>query len=345
MKILKAAALLTAAACSLSACSSVVNPGGGGDTVTVYSNSLSDGRGEWLKAEAEKQGISVQLVELDGGDLYNRLVAEKANPQADVLIGLNDVYIRKLKNQDVLGKSNPSWADKITDDSADEDGLFWPLIKEPIMLVANDAAPEQPTDWSDLWTKPEFKDKYAVPTTLGGGTNQMVMTSILNRNVDSNGNLGIGQEGWDNLKAFYGNGKPAEQGTDLYASLKNGSVIAGPMWLTGKIAREEQYGIKTHAIDSSVGIPILHQYVSVINGSKKAEQAEKFLEWFGSGEVQGAWSKNFGTAPVNSDALATGNPEIVEFVEGFQAQDLDWDFVAENLDKWVEEATLKYLNQ
>lgn len=341
--------VLAVTAISASSCSSIVNPGGGDDTLTVYSNSVSDGRGDWLKEQAEKEGIKLQFVDLGGGDLYNRLVAEKANPQADVMFGLNEVYVRKLKEQDVLASDKPDWADKVDASEADSDGTFWPLIKEPIMMVQNDGAfpnkADAPKDWSSLWTDPAFKNRYEVPASLGGATNQMVMTSILNRNVDPQGKLGISDEGWKNLEMFYKNGNPAEQGVDLYARMKNGQVVAGPMWLTGKISREQQYGIKSSPIPSKDGIPILHGYISEIKGTKKQELAEKFINWFGSGEVQGEWSKKFGTAPSNSEAREKGDKQIVEFVDSFKQQDINWDFVAKNLDAWVEEATLKYLNQ
>jgi hypothetical protein len=43
----------------------------------------------------------------------NRLLAEKANPIADVVFGLNQVYFEKLKAEKVLAASTPSWADKV----------------------------------------------------------------------------------------------------------------------------------------------------------------------------------------------------------------------------------------
>ena len=43
----------------------------------VYTNSGSDGRGDWLKERAAQDGFSIEYVQLGAGDLANRLVAER----------------------------------------------------------------------------------------------------------------------------------------------------------------------------------------------------------------------------------------------------------------------------
>lgn len=345
------AAVACLALIPLSACSSVVNPGSsGGDgeatTLTVYSNSVSDGRGDWLKGQAKDAGFDLQIVDAGGGDVYNRILAEKDAPVGDVVFGLNDVYFNKLIDADTLEKYTPAWADKVAADTEDSTGTYFPIVKEPIMLVcdtANLSNGQMPGDWPDLWEKEEFRGKYEVPAKLGAATTQMVMTSILTRYQDPAGKLGISQDGWDAIGAWYANGVRAEEGTDLYARMSNGDVACGQMWLAGKFSRDAEYGLTTQAAHPSVGVPMVHQGVAVIKGSKNLEAAKKFEDWFGSAEVQAAWSKQFGTAPTNVDALAGGSQEAIDFTNSFTAQDIDWAFVASNLDAWVEEVQLNYV--
>lgn len=85
------------------------------------------------------------------------------------------------------------------------------------------------------------------------------------------------------------------------------------------------------------------QGIAVVKNAKHSESAKAFVDWFGSGEVQAAWSKEFGTAPVNSEAIPNGDQEIIQYTDSFMSQDIDWSFVAQNIDSWVEEIELNYI--
>lgn len=318
------------------------------ESLIIYSNSVSEGRGDWLKKEAEAAGFKLDFVDLGGGDVMNRLTAEKNNPIADVTFGLNNVYFEKLKAQNVLESYTPAWAGDVDSALGDEtDKQFWPIVREPIMLVYNKAAyttpAEAPQDWTDLWSKDQFKGRYEVPTGLGGATTQMVLSGILSRYADPSGELGVSAQGWEQVKAYFANGNRAVQGEDLYSRMKKSQVDAGQMWLAGKASREKQYGISTEAVKPGVGVPFAVQQVGLVKGTKKAETAKKFIDWFGSAEVQAKWSKQFFTAPVNTKAAAAGDAQAIEQTASFTKQDIDWTLVGKNIDKWVEKITLEYL--
>ncbi|WP_228023348.1 extracellular solute-binding protein [Streptomyces acidicola] len=318
------------------------------ETLVVYSNSVSDGRGDWLKKEADIAGFKLRLVDLGGGDIRNRLLAEKANPIADVTFGLNNVYFESLKKAKVLDAYTPSWAGKVDASAGDEAGKeYWPIVREPVMLVYNKAAytkPDQaPSDWPDLWTKKQFAKRYEVPSDLGGATTQMVLAGILSRYRDDKGDLGVSQAGWDAVKAYFQDGVPAVPGTDLYAQIAAGKVDAGQMWLAGKATREQQYKVSTEAAHPKTGVPMVVQQVGLVKGTKKSAEAKKFIDWFGSAKVQAAWSKQFQTVPTNKDALAQADPAAVSATDSFTEQAIDWAFVAQHLDQWIEKIELDYL--
>ncbi|PAT06407.1 ABC transporter substrate-binding protein [Corynebacterium hadale] len=339
------AALLTVAAVALplAACSSSDGESGD-DPIVIYSNSTSDGRGEWLTDQASEAGFNIEFVDLGGGDVQDRLVAEKANPIADVVFGLNNVYFENIKAEDVLESYTPSWSDKVEAGLGDDD-TYWPIVREPIMLVYNDAAfteADAPKDWSDLWEQDRFHDRYEVASGLGGATTQMVIAGILSRYLDENGDLGVSDEGWKAIEAYYKNGQKSVKGTDLYARMQSGEIDAGQMWLAGKASREKEYGIKTSAVHPSTGVPMATQHVAKVAGSDNPK-VEEFIDWFGSADVQASWSREFFTAPVNEDALADADQTAVEETDSFTAQDIDWQIVAENLSAWVEKIELQYL--
>lgn len=347
--VLMSAALMTAGSLLTTACTppgQASSPSN--ESLIVYSNSVGDGRGDWLKKEAEAAGFKLEFVDLGGGDVMNRLTAEKNNPVADVTFGLNNVYFEKLKAQNVLEPYTPAWASEVDAAMGDEAGKqFWPIVREPIMLVYNKAAyasaTDAPQDWTDLWTKEQFKGRYEVPTSLGGATTQMVLAGILARYADPSGDLGISAKGWEQVKAYFANGSRAVKGEDLFSRMKKSQVDAGQMWLAGKASREKQYGIATEAVKPAVGVPFAVQQVALIKGTKKAATATKFIDWFGSADVQAKWSKQFFTAPTNTLASAAADAQAIEQTAGFKKQDIDWSLVAKNIDKWVEKIELEYL--
>lgn len=312
--------------------------------IVLYSNSVSDGRGDWLVEQAKEAGFEVEYVDAGGSDTVERIVAEKNNPVADVVFGPNDVHFQYLKSEGTLQAYEPDWADKV--ESKDPDGQFFSVVEEPIMLVANTAAfldaADAPQDWTDLFESDDFSGRYEVPADLGGGTTQMVLTSILTRYRDDDADLGISDDGWEAIERYFANGSPAIEGTDLYARMAAGEVDAGQMWLAGKVSREAEYGLTTEPIPSEDGVPIVHQNIGLVKGSDNAKSKE-FIDWIGSAEVQAAWSNEFFTAPTNEDAAPQADQQAVEMTDEFEPQEIDWVWVSENLKSWVEEIELNYL--
>lgn len=291
---------------------------GTGVTLNIYTNSGADGRGEWLTERAAKDGFKVQVVDAGAADTQNRLLAEKASPIADVVYGLND-----------------------------DEGYYHAIVKQAILLVydQNQLTEDQaPTDWPDLWTKPEFDKKYEYLTSLGGGTVRNVIAGILTRYADPNGDLGIAKEGWDAIAEYYKHGVPNESGVDLYAQIasENSTVVCGQMWSSGVESRDEQYGVKTGYAIPDIGVPYAVEGVAIVNGTKNEEEAQRFVNWFGSAQVQGEWAETFSTLPANTNAVGKAN-EFNQTIAELPAQQIDWALVAQNIDAWCEKIMLEYM--
>ena len=73
------------------------------------------------------------------------------------------------------------------------------------------------------------------------------------------------------------------------------------------------------------------------------EKAVEFANWFGSSETQEAWMNKFGTIPCQKAALEKAPEDVKEFIGSVHQQEMDWKFVAENLDSWVEKVELELM--
>lgn len=320
---------------------------GTGTTLTIYSNSVSDGRGEWLQERAAQDGFKIQFVDANPADIQNRLIAEAASPIADIAFGLNTILWESLKTADVLEQYVPVWASEVSTGLNDPDGYYHATVKQAILLVydMNQLDPANaPTDWLDLFTKEEFYDTYEYQTSLGGGTVRNVLAGLLTRYQDPNGELGISDEGWEAIAKYYEHGVPSESGVDLYGQISSdtSTVVCGQMWSSGIAARDEQYGTKTGYVVPEVGIPYAVESIGIVKGTKNLEEAQRFVDWFGSAQIQGEWAQQFSTLPANTNAVAMAD-DFNKEIANIPAQDIDWSLVAENIDEWCEKITLEYM--
>ncbi|ALX66153.1 extracellular solute-binding protein [Microbacterium sp. XT11] len=319
--------------------------GGSGEKIIVYTNSNSDGRGEWITEKAKEAGFDIEIVGLGGADLTNRIIAEKNNPVGDVVFGLNNMFFEQLKAEDAIEAYEPSWSGEVPQESGDPaDGAYWPLVEQAIVTVYDqNRITDPPADLEELYTGTGYAGRYEVNTALGQATPQLVLASILTENLDKDGDLGVSDKGWDLVADYFANGSPAVEGTDLYARITRDEVDYGVLPSSGIAARDEEYGTKTGIIVPEYGVPYVTEQIAPIAGSGNEEQAQKFIDWFGSAEVQGEFAAEFNAMPVNEKAIEKANPEVVKLMDNLPRQDIDFGFVSEHLGDWVEKVTLEYI--
>lgn len=319
---------------------------GTGVELTIYTNSGSSGRAEWLQERAAQNGFKLAILEDGAGSVQQRIIGEAANPIADVVFGLNAIIWNDLIARDLLVPYEaPSWASEVSAGLNDPNGYYYAIVKQAIVLAydsAQVAEADAPKDWPDLWNDPKFEGKYEYPTGLGGGTTRNVIAGILTRYVDPEGELGVSDEGWEAITEFFAHGTPAEDGVDLYAQFVNpdSPVVMGQMWSSGVTQYDATYGTKSGVARPEVGIPYAVEGVGIINGTDKMEEALLFIEWFGSAQIQGEWCEQFGTMPANEIAAAKADP-VQQDLCSIPAQDIDWALVAANIDLWCEKIMLE----
>lgn len=152
------------------------------------------------------------------------------------------------------------------------------------------------------------------------------------------------KEGWDAIAEYYKHGVPNEDGVDLYAQIasENSTVVCGQMWSSGVETRDQQYGVKTGYAIPDVGVPYAVEGVAIVNGTKNEEEAQRFVNWFGSAQIQGEWAEVFSTLPANTNAVGKAN-EFNQTIAELPAQQIDWALVAQNIDAWCEKIMLEYM--
>ena len=140
----------------------------------IYTNSASGGRGEWLVEKAKEAGFNIQMVQVPGGELTDRVIAEKNNAIADMVYGINVMDMNKLKAQDLLIQFTPVWIDKIDKSLADSEGIIIQYLFN-LILISNPDVDVMPNDWTELGE--QYTQKYALHG-LTGGTGRAILGSL-----------------------------------------------------------------------------------------------------------------------------------------------------------------------
>ncbi|MCT4686898.1 extracellular solute-binding protein [Vallitalea sp.] len=304
--------------------------------LVIYTNQIDGDREELFKILVEEQNFNfdVVFVQSGGGDIRDRLIAEKNNPIADVVLGASTLEHLALVENDLLVPFTPDWSDTVDTSLVGVDNKFWPWAIDTFhftyntALIGGEGQLPVPNDWYDL-TSPEYKGKYYVFGSTGT-TGGVMFASMLVRHRDDNGILGVSEEGWKLIEDIHANAiNPFPN--DFREALK-GEVVGGFIWGGGVVTIPESKGIELDVMETPVGTPFLPANIAIINTGKqnKMKYAEEFVNWWGSKEVQTKWGGAFGNAPANKEALDAIGGELKAFMERLSVHDIDWQFVYEH---------------
>lgn len=313
--------------------------------ILVYSNSLSDGRSDFLVEQAAEAGFNVLFVDAGAGEIQNRLLAEKGAPQADVTYGLDESIFLDLKENDILVPHIPAWIDEVPEETNIGDGYFHPLVEQRIFMVYNPeflTEDEIPSNWQDLAANESFANRFRVPDGLGSGTNQKALLSILLQYVDESGELGIAQEGWDAVEDYLHTGYMTPASEDINTNFKNGTMPISYFYSSGVPFVEEEFGFEMIPINPEQGVITMREQIGVVNKGENHDYtvAQEFVDWFGAAEMQGMWAEEFGSLPVNLSAIDSAQPRMKKIAEATMPMDVDWTFVRTYLADWIEKIEL-----
>ncbi|MFI9806003.1 2-aminoethylphosphonate ABC transporter substrate-binding protein [Streptomyces sp. NPDC052301] len=145
--------------------------------VTVYSadglkGENGDGWYDKVFADFTKQtGIKVKYVEGGSGEMVQRAVREKSNPQADVLVTLPP-FIQEADSKGLLQKYEPKDSVQVSGADKATDGTWTAVVNNYFGFVYNKKELKQaPRTWDELLgSKYKNKLQYSTPGVAGDGT-------------------------------------------------------------------------------------------------------------------------------------------------------------------------------
>ena len=334
--------LFGAAAISVGVLIASSGVGNAEDALVVYTPQSQD-RMQVLQDMAEHAlGFPIKFVYLGGGAVYDRVLAERNNPQADVVYGMINPLMAGLKKEGLLLKYNPKSAEGLPDIYKDPDGYFYAYRQTPITLSYNAdiLKPDQVIhDWLDLG-KPELKGKFTMGP-LTWQTSRAILAGLFTRFLDKNGD--VTKEGWDWFKRFYDNAVLINSGDPRPQMIASGKTPYSLNHFQGVQDDAKAGGYHYAYINTVGGTPVVTESNGIIKGTKKFDKALAFIEFASSPEFQIGNAERFGVLPIHPDAIKYVSKKIRDEATLLTPQKINWDLMAEKLDKWIARIQLDYL--
>jgi iron(III) transport system substrate-binding protein len=286
--------------------------------------------------------IDLKFVRDSTGVIIAKLLAEKANPQADVVLGVAASGMEIFKAEGMLAPYSPAGFDKLISTYSDQSrpptwvgqDVYAAAICYNTVEGAKKGIPK-PETWKDL-LKPAYKGQITMPNPASSGTGYFDVTAWLQLWGDG--------DGWKYMDGLHENiAQYTHSGSKPCRQAGAGEFVVG-ISFEYRANDVKKKGAPVEIVFPKEGLGYDIEGSGIMKGTKKMDAAKKLMDWVASKEANEAYSKNF--AIVAYPGVATK----LEFIPA--AADLeklliknDFAFAAKNRDKILAEWQKRYASK
>ncbi|MCE9661350.1 MAG: putative 2-aminoethylphosphonate ABC transporter substrate-binding protein [Burkholderiales bacterium] len=265
-------------------------------TLTVYTALETD----QLKAyeagfNKVNPNIEIKWVRDSTGVITAKLLAEKANPQADVVMGVAASSLALLDSQGMLVPYAPLNLDAIMSayrDKKNPPAWFgmdvWGATVCFNTVEAQKKGIPKPETWKDL-TKPAYKGQIVMPNPASSGTGFFDVTAWLTLWGDQDGKGG----GWKYMDALHENiAQYTHSGSKPCNMAAAGEYVVGISFEYRANANKAK-GAPIDLVFPKEGLGWDLEAFAIHKGTKNLEAAKKLADWASSKDAMQLYGKNF----------------------------------------------------
>ena len=284
--------------------------------------------------EARHPEVDVRWLDMGSQEVYDRIRAEKANPQCDVWYGGPDTIFARGVKDGLLEAFEPSWAAAVSAESR-HGGLYTGLYRTPVAILYNaEAVPpaDAPKEWDDLLA-PRFKGQVLVRDPLASGTMRAVWGMVLSRSVAQTGSP---ERGFEWLRRLDAQTKEYVVNASILCekvARREGLVT---MWDLPDILLEKQRSPILAFVFPRSGSPVIDDAVGLVKGAKHPDEARALIEWLGSPEAQLLSAEKAFRLPARTDLPEERLPAWARDVaRSLVPAKLDWGMIEREGSGWM----------
>ena len=287
-------------------------------------------------AEAAVPDIEIAWVRDSTGVITARLLAEKANPRADVIWGVS-VYSLLVMDQDgMLEPYTPKGADALRPAfRSPKTPMTWTgmdAFASAICFNTVEAKKKnlpEPTTWADL-LKPEYKGQIVMPNPNSSGTGFLTVAAWL-------GSMGD-KEGWDYMTKLHENiAQYVHSGSAPCTNAAKGEYVMGIGLDMRAVTLKNQGAPIDIIIPTPVGYDL--EGTAILKGTKNLEAAKKLADFAVSKPAMELYGKYYALL-----ALPGVEPSVKNYPPEFEQRLVKADFpaIAASRDATLKEWAAKF---
>ena len=306
--------------------------------LVVYTAIEADQLKEYKAAfEKSNPDISLRWVRDSTGIVTAKLMAEKNNPQADVIWGLAATSLMLLDAEGMLEPYAPAGVEALSPKFKDTKSppAWVGMDAWMAVIVFNTREAEKhglprPASWKDL-TKPVYKGHIVMPNPMSSGTGFLDVSSWLQ--------LFGEDDGWKFMDALHEN-----MGTYTHSGSKPARMAASGEYPIGisfayRAATEKSRGAPVDLVFPSEGLGWDMEATAIVKGTKKLDAARKLVDWSVTREANELYNKGYAIVAMPGVAKP-----VEHFPENPEALLIDNDFAwaAKNRERILGEWQKRY---
>jgi iron(III) transport system substrate-binding protein len=287
--------------------------------------------------EAMVKDVEVRWVRDSTGVITAKLIAEKANPQADLVLGLAATSLLVLEQEGMLTPYAPKGVSALNPRFVD--------TKKPPMWVGMDVWGAticfntveaqkrnlpKPETWQDL-LKPIYKGQITMPHPASSGTGFLDVTAWLQLYGEA--------EGWKYMDALHENiAQYVHSGSKPCRQAGAGEFVMGISFEYRANATKAS-GAPVDLVFPKEGVGWDMEAAAIMKASKKQDAARKVMDWAATKEANEVYAKSY--AIVAMPGIAKPLPNVPADYEKMLVKN-DFGWAAKNRDRILTEWNKRY---
>ena len=239
--------------------------------------------------------VEIKWVRDSTGVITAKLLAEKANPQADVVMGVAASSLALLDKNGMLEPYRPLNVDAIKSQYRDKKsppawfGMnVWGATICYNTVEGKKKNVPKPETWKDL-LKPEYKGQVVMPNPASSGTGFFDVTAWLTLWGDDNGKGG----GWKYMDGLHQNiAQYTHSGSKPCNMASSGEYVVG-ISFEYRANSNKAKGAPIDLVFPKEGLGWDLEAFAIHKGTKKLDAAKKLADWASSKDAMKLYGKNF----------------------------------------------------
>lgn len=308
------------------------------DKVVIYTSLENDEIVQYLKiAKRDLPDLDIQAIRLSTGELGARMLAEKDNPQVDVIWGWAVTNLAGFVDTGMIEPYKPKGWSKIPSNFKDPKGYWTAMDLYAAAFITNDRIMKKknlpaPKGWNDL-LNPVYKDQLIMPNPASSGTGFLQIASLLvmmdpdykNKSIEDN-------KAWDYLKKL-----DVNMGQYIKSGSKPAKLTAAGEYAVGcsfafVYSSLKKKGFPVSMVLPEEGVGFELESNALAKGAKNKAAAKKFLDWAISKNAMNAYAK----LKLGVSYPGIQGPKSMPALSSIKLAPMDFPWQAKNREKILE---------